>query len=355
MRLSCFVYGFHARAQDVENRNPLVSIVVLNWNGKDFLEKCFSSLLDCKYGPKEIIMVDNGSTDGSIEYVENHFPSIKIVKNKTNKGVGSGFNSGISVSQGKYIVNLANDTSVHPNFIDEFVKVLENDETIGACQHKLLLMRDNKTLDAVGSFLTISGFLIHQGIFEKDEHYDKVQEVFTAKGSAITFRRSVLNIVGVYDPEIFLYFEDVDLCWRIWLSGFKIVFIPNSVVYHHLGGALPRIPSFHSDYHSFKNRLRTLLIYLEVRNLIKILPLHISVCAGMFLFYLWKGKVLNAVSILNGMISNIVDFRKTFKKRLFVQKNIRRVTDEFLMPKITKKMNMSKMAPSSYKRYLESQ
>jgi GT2 family glycosyltransferase len=209
-------------------------------------------------------MVDNGSSDGSIEYVKNNFPSIKIVKNKTNKGVGSGFNSGISISQGKYIVNLANDTSVHPNFFDELVKVLEDDATIGACQHKILLMRDNKILDAVGSFLTQSGFLIHQGIFQEDEQYDKVQEIFTAKGSAISFRRSVLDAVGVYDPEIFLYFEDVDLCWRIWLYGFKIVFVPKSAVYHCFGGTLPRIPSFYNDYQSFRNRLRTLLIYLYI-------------------------------------------------------------------------------------------
>lgn len=321
--------------------NELVSVIVLNWNGKMFLEKCLTSLQKVTYHNREVIMVDNNSTDGSVEFVLKNFPWVKVIRNAENLGCGGGFNAGMSYAKGKYLINLANDTYVDPDFITELVKVFENAPTIGACISKILLP-DHKTLDSAGDYLTALGFLFHRGLSEEDYgQYNQIDRVFAGKGTAIAFNASALREVGMFDPDFFVFFEDADLCWRLQLRGYKVLFVPKSIVYHLVGGALGRMQPAKNDFHAFKDRIMSLIQNLGALNLLKVLPLHVGFCLCIVSFLALKRKPYRALAVINAMWWNLTNLKHLWYKRKRVQKLIRKVPDESFMAHVVKKVDLN--------------
>jgi len=321
---------------------PLVSIIVLNWNQKEILARCFDSLKNINYDNFEVIMVDNGSIDGSVEYVRENYPWIRVIENGENLGCGCAFNIGMRYAKGKYLVNLANDTAVDPNFVSELVSIFEGDSSIGAIQSKIILMKDYKTLDSAGDYLTKTGFLYHRGVYEKDDgQYDFVGEIFAGKGTALTFRKKVLDEIGMFDEDYFVFFEDADLCWRIWLAGYKVVYGYKSIVYHELGGAISKTPNAFNHYHSFKNRLNSLIKNLGTYELIKILPLHILLIEGLSVYYLFKRNLKMSLGLQKAIWWNIANIKKTIKKRKHIQHKIRKINDKQLMRDLKIKTKLS--------------
>lgn len=324
---------------ETNEKMPLVSIIVLNWNGKIFLEKCFSSLQKVAYPNLEVIMVDNGSSDGSVEYVREKFPWVKVIQNAENLGCGRGFNTGMRHAKGAYLINLANDTYVEPDFVTELVKVFEKDPKIGACVSKILLP-DHKTLDSAGDYLTTLGFLVHRGLSEKDEgQYNQIDEVFAGKGTAITFNARALENVGMFDPDFFVFFEDADLCWRLHLGGYKVIFVPKSIVYHLVGGALGTVNQATNDYRAFKNRIMSIIQNPGPLNLLKILPLHLGSCIGVAVFSAVKRKPDRALAIIRAMLWNLANLKHLWRKRKRIQSLIRKVRDENFMDQVITKVN----------------
>lgn len=320
--------------------NPLVSIIIVNWNGLKYLKNCFESVINSNYKNYEIVFVDNGSTDGSIEFVMNNYPQTIIIENKENLGFAEANNQGINASSGDYILFLNNDTIVTETFLIELVNILKDNINIGACQSKMLLMGQPNILDATGSFLTPTGFLQHEGIYEVDTgQYNQTREIFSAKGACMIVRRSVLDKVGVFDKDFFAYFEETDLCWRIWLAGYKIIFVPDSLIYHKMGGTSTKMNIPFIEFHSFKNRISSLLKNLSAVNLIKIMPIHIFLCCGVCLLYVFMRKPYNSVEIMRAILWNIMNFRRTLDKRTIVQRQIRKVSDKQLFSTNMKKVN----------------
>lgn len=327
--------GFKLRENE-----PLVSVIVLNWNGKIFLEKCFCSLRKVTYPNLEVIMVDNNSNDGSVEYVRRSFPWVRIIQNTTNLGCGGGFNTGMRYAKGRYLINLANDTYVDPDFVTELVKVFERDPKIGGCVSKILLP-DHETLDSAGDYLTTSGFLVHRGLSEKDYgQYDCIEEVFAGKGTAITFNADALHEVGMFDPDFFVFFEDADLCWRLHLRGYKVLFAPRSIVYHLVGGALGRVPQTINDFHAFKDRIMSLIQNLGCLNMFKIFLLHIGFCLGIVAFLTIKRKPYRALAIIRAILWNLTSLRHLWGKRKRVQNLVRAVPDKSFMKQTVKRLNL---------------
>jgi len=192
---------------------PLVSVVILNYNGELFLKRCVNSVLNSRYPNLEVIFVDNASTDGSVKLTRNFFDHderLQIVESNVNGGCAMGYNLGAVKANGKYVVFLHNDTKVSPDWLKELVNVMESNSTVGVAQSKLLIMDSNKIFSAGGHFDHF-GLCYKRGFGEEDQgRYDKLDEVFFAQSPTMAVRSSALKEVGYFDP-LFFYHEDVDL------------------------------------------------------------------------------------------------------------------------------------------------
>lgn len=241
---------------------PSVAIVILNWNGRAFLEKFLPSVIASSYEHKEIIVVDNASTDDSIEFLKQYFPSIKIIVNPVNEGFAKGYNTGLKQVESDYYVLLNSDVEVTTDWIQPIIELMESDITIGACQPKLLSY-DNKDqfeyAGASGGWIDAFGYPFTRGrvfdSFEMDKgQYDDVVPCFWASGAAMFVRSAVYHQLGGLDEYFFAHQEEIDLCWRMQLQGYKIYVHPLSVVYHVGGGTLPKGNS-RKVYLNFRNNL----------------------------------------------------------------------------------------------------
>lgn len=319
----------------------LISIIIVNWNGRKHLVKCFPSLAAQNYKNIETILVDNASNDGSIEYVKKYFPKAKIIVNKTNLGFAQANNIGYKASRGQYILFLNNDTRVHKNFLTELVRVIDSEKKIGCVQSKILLMDKPKYYDSIGSFFTPTGFLYHYGAYKKDSaFYNKVINLYSARGACMMFKREVLEKVKVkseiFDSKYFAYFEETDLCHRVLLAGYEILYVPSSVIYHKLGGTSVRLDSSFVQYHSYKNRINSYIKNLGNENLIKTIPIHLFLCVVVSLLYLIRGYVKIFFVIQKAIAWNVGNIGQSIKKRKYIQERIREIEDDAFLPKLSK-------------------
>lgn len=211
---------------------PLVSVVVLNWNGREVVERCLQSLQGQTYQPLEIIVVDNASADDSADLVRERFSNVKMIVNERNLGFGGGNNVGIRASQGRYIMMLNNDTRLDPACIEELKRSLEKDQRYGACASKILLEYEDNLIDAAGIVICPDGLSIGRGRLEKGDQYDEETDVFFASDCACLYRREMLEDIGLYDEDFFAYADETDMGWRAQLAGWKCIYNPKAVVYH---------------------------------------------------------------------------------------------------------------------------
>ncbi len=325
--------------------NKLVSIIIVNYNGKDHLKKCLPSLEKQKYHPIQTIIVDNASQDGSVEFITKNYPRIELVQNNANLGFAEGNNVGYDAVKGEYVLFLNNDTEVTDNFLIELVKIAEADKTIGGVQSKILLMDQPDTLDSVGAYLTNTGILYHFGVNKKDgPFYNKCVPVYSAKGACLLIKRTVLEQVlvdnKIFDERYFAYFEETDLCHRIWLAGYKLLYVPQSVIYHKLGATSMKFSNAFVQFHSFKNRINSYMKNLEMYSFLKIMTIHLLICQVAVLFYATQGKMKISFAIEKAIIWNICNLPETLRKRKYIQAKIRKISDHDLMPMITQKVGI---------------
>lgn len=215
---------------------PLISVIVLNYNGRGFLDGCLSSLACQSYSGFEVVVVDNGSTDGSPEYIEANYPWVRLVKNDENLGFAGGTNAGIRVAKGDYILTLNNDTRADSRFIEELTRPM-TDPKVGVCAAKMRFA--DGRINSAGICVSRSGAAWDRGMLEPDRgQYDLVEEVFGACAGAALYRKKMLDEIGLFDEDFFLYLEDVDLAMRARLAGWKCIYVPRAkVVHHHAGTA----------------------------------------------------------------------------------------------------------------------
>lgn len=320
-----------------------MSIIIANWNGGEVFKNCLLSLSQITYPNWELIVVDNGSSDGSNDLAEKILGKkirVLLISNPTNLGFVKANNQGYLVSSGKYLLLLNNDTKVTADFLNKLVSFAEKDSKIGVVQPKILMMDSPGLLDNAGSFLTRIGFLAHRGFMEKDSaKFSQTQEVFSAKGACLLIRKSLVDKISLFDEDFFSYFEESDFCFRVLLAGAKVVFFPGAVIYHKVGFTIKRLDVLNINYHYYKNRISSLIKNLEMENLIPILFAHlvISICiAG---FFLLRGKIKNCWMILKAIIWNIVNLPRTLKKRSEVQK-IRIIPDHQIFEKLIRPVDL---------------
>lgn len=334
------------RVQDDKNKR-LVSIIIVSWNGLHWLMKSLPSLEKITYKKIEIILVDNSSKDGTIEWVKKHYPSIKIISINSNLGFAEANNRGFESSKGEYVLFLNNDVEVTPEFVTELINVVRSDSTIAGAQSKILLLDDKNRYDSIGAFLTPTGFLYHYCFMNKEhKKYDKQIDLFTPKGACMLFKRSALQNILIhqklFDPDAFAYFEETDMAHRIWLSGKRIVYAPSSVIYHKMGGTSTTMNNAFIQYHSFKNRIASYIKNLSLQKLISILLLHFFMIQLYAFVGFIKGKFEVSFAIERSIWWNISNIHETFKKRKEIQQHIRKVSDDAFWK------NIFRIPPVSY-------
>ncbi len=241
---------------------PEVAIVILNWNGKKFLEKFLPSVLASTYPNKRIVLADNASADDSIAFVKAHFPNVEIIINSSNEGFAKGYNSALSQVNSDYYILLNSDIEVTPNWLEPLLYVMENYRNAGACQPKILSYHQKDTFEyagACGGWIDSLGYPFARGrVFDDCEsdagQYDDVAPCFWATGAALCIRAKLYHDAGGLDPYFFAHQEEIDLCWRLQRLGYAVFAVPLSVVYHVGGGTLPKGNS-KKTFLNFRNNL----------------------------------------------------------------------------------------------------
>jgi len=192
-----------------------------------------------------MIVVDNASTDGSVDFLKDKFQDVNLIINEKNLGFGAGNNIGIRASQGKYIMMLNNDTRLDPKCVEELKRSIERDKSYGACASKILLEDQPDLIDGVGIVVCPDGLSFGRGRLEKRDRYDKEEELFFAADCACLYRREMLEDIGLYDEDFFAYADETDMGWRAQLAGWKCTYSPNAIVYHlHSVSSGGRVSSF---------------------------------------------------------------------------------------------------------------
>jgi GT2 family glycosyltransferase len=314
-------------------------VVIPTSRGGADLETCLVSLVSQGYPKLEVIVVDNASPDRSIARLSERFPCASVLHNEQNAGFVGASNQGIEASSGELILLLNDDTAFESGALSALVDTLVRNPAWGACQAKLLLMNDPSRLDTAGSFLTATGFLIHRGAFEPEEHFTASDEIFAAKGAALLVRRRAFEEVGALDADFFAYFEETDLCWRLWLAGWAVGFAADARVLHKLGATASALPPAFVQFHSFKNRLCTLLKNTGTARLAAMLPLHVALCGGLAAWYAARRQPKIAVAILRAVVWNAAQLSRTLAKRREIQAR-RRISDRELMPRISRRTSI---------------
>lgn len=261
---------------------PKVAIVILNWNGRKFLEQFLPSVLSSSYSNKEVIVADNFSTDDSIVFLEKNYPGVRIVRLSQNWGFAKGYNEALKQVEADYFVILNSDVEVTPGWLEPMIDLLENDITIAACQPKIRSYHDKKMFEyagAAGGWIDKYGYPFSKGrIFEicEEDHgqYDQSEPVFWASGASLFIRSAIFHEMKGFDEYFFAHQEEIDLCWRIQLAGYKIYSCPSSIVYHVGGGTLQRGNS-KKTYLNFRNNHIMLNKNLPLSQKIWIVPTRV--------------------------------------------------------------------------------
>ena len=307
---------------------PIVSIVIVNWNGKDFIDRCLNSVLKTR-GPKyEVVVVDNASTDGSDDLVERVCACdnrVKLIRVGSNAGFSGGNNIGASFSSGKYIVLLNPDTEVERNWLSP---LLEAADSMDGCiiQSKLRIMNSD-LLDGLGDFPTIHGISLMLGHNQGCE-IPSSYEIFSARAAAMMVRKDTFLALGGFDPDFFNGYEDVDFGWRHRLAGGKAILVKHSVVYH-TGRVFTKRAGSREFFHKHKNSIATVIKNYSLRKVLAITPATIIIrtlissapntdLRGMM------GSTFSAIAATFWVLGH---FRSIWKKHLFVQLHVRRVSD----------------------------
>ncbi|PWU25332.1 MAG: hypothetical protein C5B48_01825 [Candidatus Rokuibacteriota bacterium] len=330
--LACRAVSHAPRAEPAA---PSLSVVIPTARGGDDLARCLRSLALQEYPDLEVVVVDNASSDPSLGRLESREAGVRVLSNAENCGFAAASNQGIEASRGELVLLLNDDTSMEAGALRQLVDTLLARPRWGACQAKLLLMADPSLLDTAGSFLTSTGFLVHRGLLEAEERFTVSDEIFAAKGAALLVRRRALEEVGLLDPEFFAYLEETDLCWRLWLAGWEVGFAADARVLHRLGGTAAALPAAFVQFHSFKNRLCSLLKNLGAFRLAWMLPYHLGLCLGLAGWYSLRGRAELGRAILRALGWNWSHRRQTLAKRREIQRR-RRISDRELWPRIAR-------------------
>ena len=317
---------------------PFVFIIVLNWNGKHHLKECLDSLLYLDYPKYQTVVVDNGSKDGSVEFVKFHYPDIHLIQNEKNLGFAEGNNVGIrfALSQGAdYVVLLNNDTRVEPDFLTHLIQRGEKEKEIGVLGGKVLMYFDPRIINSTGVNLNQFAYGWDRDFGEEALRVNRDGgKVLAVTGCLMAIKREVFEKIGLIDSKYFAYYEDMDFCIRVWKdTPFRVEYVPKAVIYHKFSASVSEESSF-KKYLMFKNQYRIFFKHFPTAEMVKTFPLLLLHHSGMLLghlkrhnFHLFSAELLILLkcAILFPLLFffRVPDsFKKRFDERRFWKKVI---------------------------------
>jgi len=304
----------------MSNRNPSVSIIILNYNGGNFVLNCLDSIYQTKNISFEIILIDNNSDDDSHNLCKKKYPEIILIKNQKNIGM-TARTIGIKEAVGEYIVFLDYDTIVESNWLEKFQKSFQNNGP-GLYQPKLLEEKDHKIINSAGNMINPFGLGFSRGKGQKDiGQFEKFQKISYTSGACTFSSSKIIKELKEIDPIFFLYHDDVDFGWRANLLGYSSFYEPKIIVYHH---GSPNLKwSSQKFFYLERNRWICLKSLYSEKTYKKILPYLIIFECGMFFFLLSKGLIISKIK----SSIEILKLRKQISKKKEVTKQFRKVSD----------------------------
>ena len=309
------------------SENPLVSVIVLNYNAGELLLNCIESIKKSGYKNLEIIVVDNISTDKSQKACKEKYPDIKLIQNDENFGYCEGNNIGIREAKGDYIIILNPDTIVESNWIEELISAYSKFGE-GLYQPKHLSLSEKTVYMSAGNMLNIFGFGYAREKGKKDKNqFSEIEEIGYASGTCLFTSSSVLKKVGLFDPLIFLYHDDLDLGWRASHLGIKSYYVPTAIIYHAESYSLRW--SAEKFYWLERNRKYCLLTHYSKQTYSKIFPTLLLVDFCVWMFYLTKGFLGSKIRAELNIIKN----RKKIQKRYEELESKKIISDKELIIK----------------------
>ncbi len=298
--------------------HPRVSVIIPHWNGRQHLHDCLNSLRRQTLVDHEVILVDNGSTDGSQAYVGAEFPEVVLLELGENRGFTGACNAGYAASRGEFVCLLNNDTEADPNWLAVIVDTFERHPGAGVVASKMLLFDRRDHFHTAGDYYRVNGLPGNRGVWQADRgQYDREEPVFSACGGAAAYRRAMVEQIGFLDDAFFFSCEDIDLSWRAHLAGWDVIYAPQAVVYHKLKASAGS--GVTGSYHDGRNFLYVIWKNypgsLLRRHWAEILQAQLRISAEAL--RAWRGPAARAR--LRGQLAGLLGFFRMWPARRRIQ------------------------------------
>jgi GT2 family glycosyltransferase len=303
------------------------AVVILNWNGIGWLQKFLKTIVMFSAGPDTVVyLADNGSTDGSAGWVEENLTDVRIIKLDRNCGFAGGYNLALKRINATYFVLLNSDVDVTESWLDPLINYMDQNPNVASCQPKIRSFHNKEYFEyagAAGGYIDRFGYAFCRGrIFnnvEKDNgQYDNCTDVFWSTGACMIIRSDAWEKCGRFDDDFFAHMEEIDLCWRFHLAGFRVSYVPGSIVYHVGGGVLPYDSSL-KTYLNFRNNLFLLYKNLPDNILHKTLFIRKILDGVASVMFLLKGQIKNMKAVWKAHIDYYKSIKSLKEKRKFVR------------------------------------
>jgi hypothetical protein len=325
-------YPFHG-----EDRNA-VSVVIVNWNGRKYIQQCLTGLGNQTFRSFTVIFVDNGSSDGSLEWVSKNYPQIRIIALKENCGFAKANNIALDQITTQYVSLLNNDAVPHPQWLANLINVLKGDPEAGFAASKMLFYHAPDRIDRAGDAFTTTGAAGLRGRGKPSEAFNEREYVFGACAGAALYRTEMLRDIGFFDEDFFILYEDVDLSFRAQLRGYRCIYVPNALVYHVGAGSIGE-DSPTSVYFTHRNLEWVYIKNMPAGLMKQTIMLHLIYDLAAFLFFMAKGRGGDYLRAKRDALKGV---KTALQKREQIQMN-KKVGDDYVWSLFEKKSFFSRL------------